>query len=986
MKFTPTSYFNAVANGASKVIVRRVYVRKTSDLTLALSDSTGWIEVTNKVLTFPAFQSQVEIDIGKPTTQSCQFEFFGIAWWKANIFNASATEYIEIKVEGQIGVSESKLATDIVYQFSGYLDKDYTPNNNTDTVTVNALSLDDLLALMAGENLVCQILDASGNLRLPTLTGITVSNANIMYYRLIKGVHTISLDITDAMPPVMSAKLDDGDWVLLSSGTVVLTNNYLNPITGLSSITQKVEVQCDLSKLPTVSSTAEVIVKTTGDTLPYTWYKSIWIFQLLKKIYAQIGITNYSFDDFQLATYDSREVPSLWDVPIGDSYYNQPSAICCDNTNGNLYIGIYDRVYKHNLTTHIYTLVDSTTYPVVKLWGDDSASGYIWGVTRSTSGVHRIIRITITDSTLAEYNITRTTATIGSECNFDIDLGKRGIFYCSNDGGYNQTNIFLLNSLTEQYMSVDRALLIDLPAFSDGSGNYYHQWSSTNYCISKATWSGAAFSLTDLVSTCPVPILAGAYASVGVFVGCRNNATVGLGGGEMITATDDRTFETTKGNWADNGNHSAVRSTTYKHVGTASLRITQATGGGQGDQTTNFESLDNSNFNPMRTGKKYVLTLWAYGVTNLVTLTIAVGDQVSISNNIYNGVAGTFKKITFSFTATSGTIGKPIQLMMYNPTASPVICYVDDVSLIEIYDAWEIVRYTCSTTAPTVILTEYSQAAGFVANNITNYVYWFGSIDASLIQYGKKANASTASTGSEPLPLSYQVNNSVTSNHICRDIVNNRLVGILEPAGMLFQYGTKASMYIDTIDAIKLQGRNLQDVLNEILSSYLLVGFISAIKKAIVYRRINDAGVLVTSGSSISLTNNHVEANGSDVTEGNLYNRAVSWISVSNGIVTHTYDGSAWDIEFLGTGRQMSISKQYIPNNLIKDVAYYLFNFFQIDHTLYSLPLANILPMQMESLDGCSFVLNSKLIKTASGIIYGVAQADDGQLTFQVLV
>jgi hypothetical protein len=238
--------------------------------------------------------------------------------------------------------------------------------------------------------------------------------------------------------------------------------------------------------------------------------------------------------------------------------------------------------------------------------------------------------------------------------------------------------------------------------------------------------------------------------------------------------------------------------------------------------------------------------------------------------------------------------------------------------------------------------------------------------------------ANPISSGSHRIPFS---TNTDIPGRLIADESNTRWF-FLHTTSLLGQYYNKSSMYIQS--EIDMEGSNLRDALNDIISSFLLVGIISNTKQVIIKRRIDDAGNPVTSGNSIALTNNNCE----EITEENLYSRAVAWISVGNGNEgsTHSYDGTVWDGQYLGTGRKMELTLKHIPDNLIKDVAFYLFRFFRYDHIMYPIPLANVLPLQMECLDEVALTINSKIVKTATGIIYGVEQAEDSQMTLQVLV
>ncbi len=816
MKFTPTAKFLAIANGGSKLLVRKVYVRKTTDLTLALTDnSVPWIDVTNKVMSFPELESRVELDVGIPVSQSAEFEFFGVAWWKANIFNATASQYIEIKVEEQIGLNSSDLATDINYAFSGYLDKNYIPDNNSDSLTVTARSLDDLLSTIIGETFTTQVLDVSGYLTLLPITGISLSDANVTSYVLKEGVHTISYEYTDEKH---HAKLDDGEWVELAAGANTLLNLLTDPVTEVDYTDQKVTINVDMTSLSYVAATCDIIVTAAGTTIPKTWYNHIWVRSLLKLLYTQVGLTSCTLDDFKIATFDGRSIPTFWDVPPGDSFYALPNVIAYDATNNRIWVGVKDRVYYKNLTTHEYTLCGTITsgYTIVRLWGEDAGSGFIWGVAKNSAGAHKIVKVIIATPQVLSYAITRTLVSIDSEQNFALDLGIRGIFY--GDQTNANINIFFLDTVTEGNFSATD-FIWTMPAYADGTGKYYTFVSAgpTGYVVKRYTYSGGSLTMSS---------------TTGAFSNAQTSAVYCAG-----------------------------------------------------------------------------LGLW-------------IGKQ---SDGVYK----------------------------WSPSIEPAKIDTD------------VLPYC------------------FCADETHDYVYWMvrSVADGSLII--KKYDGSSVTTVNDA--LSWDFANGLEgmdlnlNDQLCYDSTLDRLVGI-SYLGYLFEYGTNASMYIQT--EVDLEGGNLRDALNEILKSYLLVNIISNAKSVIVKRRIDDTGAHVSSGNSVSLTNYNVES----LTEENLYSRAVAWISVSNGKVTHSYDGTTWDNKYFGTGRKMELTCKYIPDNVVEDIAYYLYRYFKDDHNLYPIPLANILPLQMECLDAAALAITSKISKTATGIIYGVKQAEDSQLIFEVLV
>ena len=333
MKFTATSFFTAIATGAAKVLQWKVYVRKVTDLSESLTGGTAWVEVTNRIKEIPTISQKAEIETGISTSSSLSLTGLDLAWWEANVFDATAAEYIEIKITCQIGSSASNLASDIVYAFHGYIEKKHSGNEVGDEITMTAYTLDDLLEKLSGELLTLQYInsDVDGGgldgIFLPSIPGVYVTDANITSYVLKQGVHTISYEYNAGGE---RAKLDDGDWVNLSNGENELANTHTNEF-GVSVTDQKVLIYCDDSLWPITDADQEIIVKTYGETLPYTWYQGISVHQTLKTIYSLIGINNVSLDTFSLETFDGRKTKSFIGIPPGDgTFYDKVRCISYD--------------------------------------------------------------------------------------------------------------------------------------------------------------------------------------------------------------------------------------------------------------------------------------------------------------------------------------------------------------------------------------------------------------------------------------------------------------------------------------------------------------------------------------------------------------------------------------------------------------------------------------------------------------------------------
>lgn len=543
MRKSVSSDYNIFARAAGKTVHWKVSIKKTASLSEAQSAGT-WIDVTPYLdNSIPDnISDRVELLENQFTATTLTFKALDIAWWKANIFDA--LDYLELKVEFWI----NDLTEDIIIPFAGWIDKkkDGTwcvkSDEETDNVEFTVASYLEYAARTSAMDITTQIfnnnVDGTGlvGLRMEKLPGLYVSDANITNYQLKKGVHIISMGFTS--PDVWTASLDGGLAVELpsSDGTVTLGNGETTDLD-----TERITCYIIVSELISLSESVEqkLIQKILGDTHPHTWYTHIWIFQLLKQMLENIGIVDFTFDNFRINTYDNRRIPSVWEIPPGSTYYDKPTAIALDNENNILWIGIKDRIYSYNLATHVYTLIDSVSsgYVVVKLWSEDCASGFIWGVARNASGSHVIIKIVISTSALTTYSITRSTTTIGGELNFAIDLSVRGIYYLSWDTTL-ITHIFLLDTLTEESNPGPDPSAgsesQDWPAFCDGSNNYYYQIIYSSNII-KVSFDGEDFNYTTMAAYSNYPIQQAAYCiQLGAWIGARFRSGGGTDYWEII--------------------------------------------------------------------------------------------------------------------------------------------------------------------------------------------------------------------------------------------------------------------------------------------------------------------------------------------------------------------------------------------------------------------------------------------------------------------
>ena len=435
MKFTASPTYLTYANGAFKDIKWRAYARKTESLSATLVGYSGWFDISGYVETIPTIRSQIEYELGQFSQDSIELVGLNIAWWDANIFNATSSEYIELKIEAQVGHAGS-YATDIAYMFFGFVDKvgvRYDEIENTVSFTV--LTPEDVGTRIAGEKLSTQyinydILDDGSyyqGLELQKNRSVFVIDANISSYVLKVGVHTITYIYEDATKKI---KLDDGEYVSI-------TTDFTEYTLSNADVTEKIKIYVRLvDELPLSADEIidKVIVITAGTTLPKQYYSNVGGYRLLQLAYSQIGITSLQFDTLQINTWDSRYLVTWIDIPPADEAISGMKR-AITNDGAYLYIGVGTKVYKRTMATNAYTLLTTVTasHNIFKLM-HNARNNQLW-ILFSVDGLdYKIRKLNLSDNTYTDC----TMATDGSPCcvelvdrNYTGSSWKYGIVYSS---------------------------------------------------------------------------------------------------------------------------------------------------------------------------------------------------------------------------------------------------------------------------------------------------------------------------------------------------------------------------------------------------------------------------------------------------------------------------------------------------------------------------------------------------------------------------
>lgn len=484
MRKSVSSTYNVFARAAGKTIHWKVSIKKTASLSEDQSTGT-WTDVTDHISkeSLKKMKDSAELAYGQFSSQSITLIGLDIAYWQGNFFNYA--NYLEVKIEFWL----NDLTSDTLVMFGGWVDKmkgefrvKFEERKNSATFSV--YSYQELANRTSAADLLFQPINSSvdgagkAGLCLQNIPGMFVTNANIPNYVLKKGFHRVAYDYNGG---TKQATLDGGTAITITgTGTFTLAND---------DGTQKLEIYAVNATLTQTNASQGIVVNTEGDTIPKTWYQRAFISLLLKKLYNRIGISDYSFDNFEITTYDGRYETSFFDIPPGDTFYKKPGPVMFDATNNRLWIGIYDKVFYRNLATNTYTEIGlvAAGYQVERFFTEQVTSDKLWGVacgrTLQTAGTWKIFRVTISTGALSSWTLTNrgTNGTWAQNFAFATNFETAGVIYYLATASPYHIWYFDLNTLAE----IDTGITLasqpkyNLVGWSDGT-SYWCQRAHTD--------------------------------------------------------------------------------------------------------------------------------------------------------------------------------------------------------------------------------------------------------------------------------------------------------------------------------------------------------------------------------------------------------------------------------------------------------------------------------------------------------------------------
>lgn len=209
--------------------------------------------------------------------------------------------------------------------------------------------------------------------------------------------------------------------------------------------------------------------------------------------------------------------------------------------------------------------------------------------------------------------------------------------------------------------------------------------------------------------------------------------------------------------------------------------------------------------------------------------------------------------------------------------------------------------------------------------------------------------------------------------------LNDRLYG-MDDLGKLFMLADVVSLHVPIAD---FEGKTVRAALNDVLKGFNLVATIGRTKRARVMLRADESGDLKSGTDTLAVTITEATA----IEEIVEHTPAMDHVEVSNGVVTWSFDGTNYNSTVISTARKLSVTSNLIPDEIVKDVCRYLWEYANTARNLYTVSLGDLPLYNYEELDKLSLTLTTtKIQKTGSGPIYGVTLVRPASMEVKALL
>lgn len=396
MRFTPSTAMLLANNALFRVVDWTAYYRIVTDLHGEI-DGADFIECTERVANgyvsspkIPSMASRAEFSVGVSVPDQVQLEVDDATWWRENIFaNLDETHYCEFKIEGRCGISKEAMAADIVYAFSGLVDKKPSSSERDDLTSITIFSYDEMMNKIPAERITTQYLnsdvDGAGldGLALPNVFNLYITNAAVGGFILLPGVHVVDYELNGG-GGAQRARLDGGAWTTIGGSTGVKT---LVSASGL----EKLEVYAaSTAQLLSASKSFKIVVITSGTTLPQQYFEYVGVQNALRLCADRVGIDNFEFGDMGIPTKDGSKRGSFIDyITDGDAAIQKNNAIASDGTN--LWISSGNLLFKRDMSSGIYELKQTLgSTEIIRVMQYNARNGHLW-IFCSNGSLYRLV-------------------------------------------------------------------------------------------------------------------------------------------------------------------------------------------------------------------------------------------------------------------------------------------------------------------------------------------------------------------------------------------------------------------------------------------------------------------------------------------------------------------------------------------------------------------------------------------------------------------
>jgi hypothetical protein len=986
VKFTASAIFNAIARGSEKELSFRVYARKTNSLSDSIVGTAGWTEITDRIdiENLPDAVSQIEYQQGQFTSDSLTLNAKDIAWLKSNIFNGigasgggGGTERLDPDGDVSAGLWTPSAGGTIfgcIADGAAANDADYV-FTTTDGSVADAfeVSLSNPSGSLGAGNIVVTVranddLEAGSDLILELYQGATQ-----------KGTLTVSptASFSDFTFNVDAATISDPNDLRVR---VTMAENFVDVIS-VSWI--KVDVPL-ITTFKYLELKVEASLKNTSEVIPY-----------FLGFVDMININNQETTDisaFRVATID--EIASRLAGEHVSTQYVEPDLVDNGTNVAGLILtnitGLY--VKDANISTKVLKVgVHKVSYQIAS--GNKQAkldNGPWLTLSNGDNTIGNVDNSTLDTERLKVY--VRSTSNLPAVARSDdvivvtegTTLPNQWYARCASrsllEKIYAQFGLTSVSFDTMEMNTYDGSTRISFLDAPPGDGTPGKKWA-------------IATDGTDL------------FIGVGNKVYKRTMATGAYTLLATLANSGDRItklmYNARNGHlWIYYGNNTLGAGKLRRYViasGNLSAEaVLDATAG-----NTRPYSVELYDYN--YTGSSYHYgVVWTDGDTATAAGKVAeVSGTAADTAGVTLTVSTIFTGTTMGYSGSGNGVQAKFLFVKSNGHVKFVCKTTGDYRHHEIHvnssNVW------VDDGASLAGIPNYSIAAYFPGES---RIYYFDSVVDGDVKSHTESSASTTSvlatggistivylsgpakvylTGSDNIIYSI-VSNAATildkpiyTEYLSITYIGSRIYG-LEKGGRLFQLATALAFYVEegVFDAM-----TVRDALNKVLNASLLIQSISPVKKAVVFRRGDATGAPQTSGNTLSID----VSDAADITEVVNQYPAADLVIVKNAGGQTSYDGTNFDAKVLSDKLSITIDNTLIPSLIIKDVAYYVYQFFKTSRSLKTFPLGLVTLWQYEPLDALAANFStSKIALSATGPIYKTTLSKDGTMTVEVLL